>query len=79
MHVQNKKYGKFVFISRLTAKCATYKFKNLHSSSLWKCLHHVVILRSQNKNTDFLMILAARFWYIIIQISRDLNPNDQYV
>ena len=28
------------------------------SSSLWTCLHHMVILRSQNKITDFFMILA---------------------
>ena len=28
------------------------------SSSLWTCLHHMVILRNQNKITDFLMILA---------------------
>ena len=34
------------------------KIKTLCSSSLWKCLHHMVILRSQNKITDFLMILA---------------------
>ena len=33
--------------------------KNLRSSSQWTCLHHnMVILRSQNKNADFLMILA---------------------
>ena len=24
MHVQNKKYGNFVFVSRLTGKCATH-------------------------------------------------------
>ena len=34
------------------------KIKKLCSSSLWTCLHHMVILRSQNKITDFLMILA---------------------
>ena len=28
------------------------------SSSLWTCLHHMVIIKSQNKITDFLMILA---------------------
>ena len=32
--------------------------KNFCSSSLWTCLHHMVILISQNKITDFLMILA---------------------
>ena len=34
------------------------KIKKLCSFSLWTCLHHMVILRSQNKITDFLMILA---------------------
>ena len=33
------------------------KLKNC-SSSLWTCLHHMVILRTRNKTTDFLMILA---------------------
>ena len=32
--------------------------KNFRSSSLWTCLHHMAILGSQNKITDFLMILA---------------------
>ena len=40
-----------------------FKFKALGNeplsiSSLWTCSHHMVILGSQNKNTDFLMILA---------------------
>ena len=36
------------------------KLKNFCSSSrpIWPCLHHMVILGSQNKITDFLMILA---------------------
>ena len=34
------------------------KNQNFCSSSLWTCLHHMVILRSRNKITDFLMILA---------------------
>ena len=34
------------------------KIKKNCSSSLWTCLHHMVILRSQNKITDFFMILA---------------------
>ena len=45
----------------LTDKCAEQKLKNFRSSSLsclMTCLHHMVILRSQNKITDFLMILA---------------------
>ena len=57
-HVKNKKYGNFVSISSLTGECAAEKFKNFCSSSPWTCLHHTVILRSQNKITDFLMILA---------------------
>ena len=45
-------------MSRLTGECAAEKLKNFCSSSLWTCLHHMVILRSQNEITDFLMILA---------------------
>ena len=56
-HVKNKQYGNFVSISSLTGKCAAQKLKKNYSSSLWTCLHHMVILRSQNKITDFLMIL----------------------
>ena len=48
----------FVSISRLTGKCATQKFKKKCSSGLWTYLRHMVILRSQNKITDFFMILA---------------------
>ena len=33
------------------------KLNNFCSSSLWTCLHHMVILRSQNKITNYLMIL----------------------
>ena len=50
--------GCFVSISSLTGECAAEKNKNFCSSSLWTCLHHMVILRSQNKITDFIMILA---------------------
>ena len=42
---------KFVSISSLTGKCIPQKFKNFCSSSLWTCLHHIVILRSQSKIT----------------------------
>ena len=45
-------------LSSLTGECAAHKLKNFCSSSLWTCLHHMVILSSQNKITDFLMILA---------------------
>ena len=41
-----------------TGECAAQKLKNFCSSSPWTCLHHMVILRSQNKITDFFMILA---------------------
>ena len=58
MHVQNKKYGNIVSISRLTCKCAAQQLKNFFGSSLWTWLHHMVILESQNKITDFFMILA---------------------
>ena len=34
------------------------KIKNFSSSSLCTCLHHMVILKTRNKITDFLMILA---------------------
>ena len=58
-HVKNKRYGNFVSISSLTGKCAAQKLKFFCSSSLWTCLHYMVILRSQNKITDFFMILAC--------------------
>ena len=32
---------------------------DFHNSSLWTCSHLMAILRSQNKNTDFFMILAS--------------------
>ena len=42
------------------------------SSSLWTCLHHMVILRTRNKITDFLMILAwaspFKYWYCKLRI-----------
>ena len=37
---------------------ATQTLKDLRNSSLWTCSHRMAILKSQNKNTDFLMILA---------------------
>ena len=33
------------------------KIIKICSSSLWTCLHHMVLLRTQNKITDFFMIL----------------------
>ena len=58
-HVKNKKIREFrLYIYSLTGKCAIQKYKKLCSSSLWTCLHHMVILRNQNKITNFLMILS---------------------
>ena len=54
---KKKKYWNFFSISGLTCECAAEKLKNFCSSSLCTCLHHMVILRSQNKITDFFMIL----------------------
>ena len=48
----------YLGIPDLTGEYAAEKFKNFCSSSLWTCLHHmVIILRSQNKITDFLIRL----------------------
>ena len=55
---QNKGYWNFVTISRLTGKCTAQKLNNFWGSSLWTCLHYMVILRSQNNIKDFFMILA---------------------
>ena len=55
--IKNKKYGNFVSISSLTGKCAAQKLKNFCGTSLWTCLRHMVIIKSQNKITNFLMIL----------------------
>ena len=74
-HVKNKKYRKFVSISSLTGKCAAQQFKKICRSSLWTCLDHMVLLRSQNKIIDFLMILHGPvplnitiIWYQMKQI-----------
>ena len=48
-----KEIRNFVFISRLTGKCAAQKLKNFCSSSLWTCSHHMPILKSENKDSDF--------------------------
>ena len=61
--IRNREFRPHI-LHNITGKCATQikkkKLSRLHlrSSSLWTCLHHMVILRSQNKNTDFLRILA---------------------
>ena len=39
------------------------------SFSLWTCLHHLVILRSKNKNTDLFMILPD----FVALITHNLN------
>ena len=50
MHVRDKRYRNFVFISRLIGK-----IKKTYAVLVYG---HVIILRSQNKNTDFVIILA---------------------
>ena len=53
---------------RLTGKCAAQKIKNFCSSSLWTCLHHMVILKSQNRITNFLWFkpdcVALSYYYV---------------
>ena len=56
VHKGGLKPDSFHFISRFT--CKTQKFKHFCSLSLSTCSHHMVILKSQNKITDFLMMLA---------------------
>ena len=53
--IRNREFRTF---SRLTGNWATQKLNNFCSSSLWICLHHMVILRSQNITTNRFMILA---------------------
>ena len=48
----------FVSISSLTGECAAQKKKKTFAVLVYGRLHHMVILRSQNKITDFLVILA---------------------
>ena len=73
MHVQNKKYGNFVFISRSTRKCATHKFC---SSSPWSCLHHMVILKRQNEKKrffdDFSLIVSLKAKFV--EVNTTLGP-----
>ena len=47
-------------MSSLAGKSAAQKLKNFCSSSLWPCLHHMDILKSQNKITDFLLIFKCQ-------------------
>ena len=58
MHVHNEEYRNFIFLSCLIGTYETQKLKNLHSYNLWTCSDHMAILKSQNKKTDFFMILA---------------------
>ena len=53
---------------------ATQNVKDLRNSSLWTCSHLMAILRSQNENTNFFMILAwlCRFNYPMILIKKRL-------
>ena len=50
-HVKNIKYGNFVSISSLAAKCAAQKKQTFAVYIIWSLI-------SQNKIADFLMILA---------------------
>ena len=52
------------------------KIIKICSSSLWTCLHHMVILRSQNKITDFSMILAWASPFKKITQFRRTNNNE---
>ena len=55
------------------------QIKNLCSSSLWTCLHHMVILGSQNKITDFFMILAwASPFNIQAQMLAAIKEHSEY-
>ena len=60
MHVQSKKYGNFVFISRLTAWYIMRNTKiNVYAVLVNGHIYIImVMLRSRDKNTDFFMILA---------------------
>ena len=62
-------------MSSLAGECAGEKFKNFCSCSLWTCLHHMVILRSQNKITEFLMILAWASPFKDFQSERPQNQD----
>ena len=62
----------FASISSLTGECAAQKIKNFCSSSLWTWSHHMVILISQNKITDFFydfslgMSLKKNWFFFVI-------------
>ena len=56
-------------LTSLTGECAAEKLRNFCCSSLWTCLHHMVILLSQKKITDFLMILAWVSPFTILKIA----------
>ena len=57
-------------MSSLTGECAAEKLKYFCSSSLWTWSHRMVILRSQNKITDFFIILAWASPFKMILILR---------
>ena len=48
-------------ISRLAAKRETQNLKNLRNSSLWTCWHIMDMLRNQNKNGNFGLIVSLEF------------------
>ena len=53
MHVQNKKYGNFVSISRLTGKYAAQDLKKTFAALVYGQVYIMVVLR-RKKITDFL-------------------------
>ena len=61
--------------SRLNWWMRSTKIIKICSSSLCTCLHHMVILRTRNKITDFLMILAWASPFNPRSIQRCLKPH----
>ena len=58
MHVQNKKYGNFFFISRLTGKCATHKIKTFAAAVYGNVYIIWSYEKAKVKLPIFFMILA---------------------
>ena len=57
------------------------KLKYDCSSSLWTCLHHMVMVKSQNKITDFFMILNTHDWSVshcLIMDRHQAEVSDKY-
>ena len=59
MHVQNRGItDKLGFLHTCYVATATQNLKYFRNSSPWTCSYLMALLRSQNKNTDVLIILA---------------------